>query len=115
MVAAFKSVSTCGRRDSIAGDRSCAGIIVGTTPMSCISNRVEGSTMAHCVRCGDEIDERYVGQYAVTQDEHFEFPELHIGDVICMMCFHEVKWPRLVQYRDDDGGPIESLEDSEWW
>ena len=53
-----------------------------------------------CKRCGQEIEDAHL--MAVTQDEAREFPELRAGDVICAMCFHEIKWPRLTKPPEDE-------------
>ena len=51
--------------------------------------------MGYCCKCGEEIPDAVVRACTVTKDEQQEFPELTVGDVICVVCFHEVKWPHI--------------------
>jgi hypothetical protein len=63
--------------------------------------------MAYCCKCSEEIPDVQVSSCTVNRDEQQEFPELTIGQVICAVCFHEVKWPHLTRSEPE----IEGLDD----
>lgn len=63
-----------------------------------------------CERCGVEVDPE---RCAVTAEEAREFRELRVGQMVCMMCFHEIKWPHLTRPPEEEGMPGVTEEDWE--
>jgi NMD protein affecting ribosome stability and mRNA decay len=65
--------------------------------------------MGYCCKCGEEIPDDMVSACTVNHDEQRQFPEhLTIGELICAVCFHEIKWPHLTHTEPE----LEGLDDT---
>jgi hypothetical protein len=63
--------------------------------------------MGYCCKCDEEVPDDMVSACTVTREEKLQFPELTVGDVVCVVCFHEIKWPHLTQTEPE----LEGLDD----
>jgi hypothetical protein len=54
---------------------------------------------AECVFCGVEIPGEMVETCRVTPEEAVEYG-IPIGSIMCVTCFHRLKWPSLFESRE---------------
>jgi hypothetical protein len=66
----------------------------------------------HCKKCNAEVAEHEVDACIVNRQDIEDVPEakLQLGDIVCCLCWHTLKWPppSLEEGYDDDryGGGV---------
>jgi hypothetical protein len=63
--------------------------------------------MAHCVKCGGEVNSVDLHDFAVDAREAREYRDakLKVGDIVCATCMHIIMFPTLDKSHDLEDVP----------
>jgi hypothetical protein len=60
-----------------------------------------------CSQCNHDIADEEIDLCRVTEQEAREYRDVRVGQLVCVVCWHAIKWPSLTR-------PAEGDEDLDW-